>query len=79
MPPTRLGNTADREVALPRGKLIGGSTSVNSQMWVRGVRQDFAHWAALGCDSWGFEKVLPFYNAVETDRDHGEQDYHGGE
>ena len=76
----RTGGAADREVALPRGKLIGGSTSVNSQMWVRGVKEDFEHWAAdLGCDSWGFENCLPFFNVVEADRDHGEEDYHGAD
>ena len=65
-------------VDLPRGRIIGGTTSVNSQMWVRGTTEDFEYWSTeLGCVSWSFDNVLPFFNAVETDLDFGREDYHG--
>jgi choline dehydrogenase len=69
---------ARHAVDLPRGRIIGGTTAVNSQMWVRGTTEDFAHWAGtLGCATWSFDKVLPFFNAVEADADYGSEAYHG--
>lgn len=65
-------------VDLPRGRVIGGTTSVNSQMWVRGTLEDFEYWSTeLGCGTWSFENVLPFFNSVETDVDYGTLVYHG--
>ena len=69
---------ARRTIDLPRGRVIGGTTSVNSQMWVRGTTEDFNYWSeALGCPTWSFDNVLPFFNALETDADYGAQSYHG--
>ena len=65
-------------VDLPRGRVIGGTTSVNSQMWVRGTVEDFDYWSSeLGCPSWTFDKVLPFFNSIETDLDYGTETHHG--
>ena len=65
-------------VDLPRGRVIGGTTSVNSQMWVRGTVEDFEYWSTeLGCGTWSFDKVLPFFNSIETDLDYGNEPHHG--
>lgn len=65
-------------VDLPRGRVLGGTTSVNSQMWVRGTAEDFDYWSEdLGCPSWTWDNVLPFFNSVETDVDHGHEPWHG--
>ena len=69
---------ARHAIDLPRGRVLGGSTAVNSQMWVRGTTEDFEYWSRdLGCPSWDFEHVLPFFNAIETDTDFGGLPYHG--
>ena len=49
----------------PRGKLLGGSGSINAMVWIRGDRRDFDDWAAEGNDQWRFEKVLPVFKALE--------------
>lgn len=61
---------------VPRGKVIGGSTTVNAQVFLRGVPEDFDAWAAWGNDLWSFDKVLPYFRKLETDLDFGDE-YHG--
>lgn len=63
-------------MAVPRGKVTGGSSAVNGEIFLRGIREDFDGWAALGNDRWSFSHVLPFYCRLEHDLDFGE-DYHG--
>ena len=61
---------------VPRGKVTGGSSAINSSAFYRGVPEDFDAWASMGNDEWSYEKVLPFFRKLETDVDrHG--DYHG--
>jgi len=69
----------NQTINLPRGKLVGGSSAVNSQMWVRAVKEDMSLWQELGCGSWGLESVLPFFKKAETDEDYGKKApcYHG--
>lgn len=55
-----------RRLHLPRGKVLGGSHSLNAMIWVRCVPQDFDHWAALGNDGWAWDDVLPVYRAIEN-------------
>ena len=63
---------------VPRGRVTGGSSAINSSAFYRGVPEDFDAWAARGNDEWGYAKVLPFFRRSETDVDrHG--DYHGAE
>ena len=63
---------------VPRGKVTGGSSAINSSAFYRGVPEDFDAWASLGNDRWSYEKVLPYFRKLETDVDrHG--DYHGSE
>lgn len=59
------------------GKVIGGSSSVNGQIWTRGDRRDFDQWAALGCKGWDFESVLPYFKRAETFAG-GSDSYRGG-
>lgn len=50
----------------PRGKVLGGSDSLNAMMYVRGHAWDYDHWAALGCAGWGYEDVLPYFRRIEN-------------
>ncbi len=63
---------------VPRGKVTGGSSAINSSAFYRGVPEDFDAWATRGNDEWSYERVLPFFRKLETDVDrHG--DYHGSD
>jgi choline dehydrogenase-like flavoprotein len=61
---------------VPRGKLTGGSSAINSSAFYRGVPEDFDGWASGGNDQWSFEQVLPYFRKIETDVDY-HSDYHG--
>jgi choline dehydrogenase len=65
-----------RESYWPRGKVIGGSGSINAMVHVRGQPHDFEDWAALGNTGWGWEGVLPYFMKAE-DHDLGQSAYHG--
>ncbi len=60
-----------REMAVPRGKVMGGSSSINGMVYVRGHAKDFDTWEEMGADGWGFRHVLPYFKRLETS--------HGGE
>ena len=63
---------------VPRGRVTGGSSAINSSAFYRGVPEDFDAWASRGNGEWSYEKVLPYFRRSETDVDrHG--DYHGAE
>ena len=51
---------------MPRGKVLGGTSSINAMSYVRGSREDFDEWAALGCKGWDFESVVPYFRKSET-------------
>jgi choline dehydrogenase len=71
--------TADSGVALvPRGKVTGGSSAVNGEMFLRGVPEDYDGWAAAGNPAWSFEQVLPFFCKLERDLD-VQAAYHGSD
>ena len=63
-------------VAIPRGRVIGGSSSTNYCFAARARPADHDRWAELGNDGWAFDDVLPFYRAMENDR-HGDDRWHG--
>ncbi|PSL22085.1 choline dehydrogenase [Shimia abyssi] len=64
-----------RELVCPRGKVIGGSSSINGMVYVRGHAGDYDHWAESGADGWGYADVLPYFRRMETWHDSG----HGGD
>ena len=64
------------EILVPRGKLVGGSSSVNAQIFLRGVPEDYDGWAAAGNEGWSFRDMLPFFRKLETDTDFRD-DFHG--
>jgi choline dehydrogenase-like flavoprotein len=63
--------------ALPRGRILGGSSCVNATFALRGQPQDYDAWAALGLPSWSWRDCLPYFNRLEDDREYGERPYHG--
>jgi choline dehydrogenase len=63
---------------ISRGKILGGSSSINGSYFIRARREDFERWSAGGNDEWTYEKVLPIYRRIESDRDFGETPIHGG-
>ena len=69
--------TESRTMSVPRGKVMGGSSTVNGGVFVRAVADDFDAWAALGNDRWSFAEVLPYYKRLEDDRDFPAGEFHG--
>ncbi len=65
----------NRRLAAPRGKVVGGSSSTNGMVYVRGHAGDFDHWAESGADGWAFADVLPYFKRMESWHDGG----HGGD
>ncbi len=63
--------TPELTYAVPRGKIVGGSSSINGAYFVRAVPEDFDRWVQAGNDAWSFERVLPYYRKLEDDRDFG--------
>ncbi|AZO66790.1 MAG: choline dehydrogenase [Mesorhizobium sp.] len=61
----------------PRGRLLGGSSSINAMVWIRGAREDFDAWAAAGNPGWGFDDLLPAFKALE-DNQAGADQWRGG-
>ena len=86
MVPTKINNYAyetvpqpglnGRKGYQPRGKTLGGSSSINAMLYVRGNRWDYDHWASLGNPGWSYDEVLPLFKRSE----HNEQfqnEFHG--
>jgi choline dehydrogenase len=66
----------DRRDLLPRGRVLGGSSSLNSTIYIRGNRVDYDGWSAMGCAGWSYEDVLAYFRRAE-DNERGESHYHG--
>ncbi len=67
---------AGRRLYLPRGRVIGGSSSINAMIYLRGHRADFDEWAANGADGWSYDEVLPYFKRSE-DNERGADAFHG--
>ena len=61
---------------VPRGKVVGGSSAINGQLFLRGLPEDYDSWAALGNHEWAYEKVFPYFRKLERDLDI-QDDFHG--
>ena len=68
-------NLMNRRLACPRGKVIGGSSSINGMVYVRGHAMDYDHWAESGAQGWSYADVLPYFRRMESWHDGG----HGGD
>lgn len=85
MVPTRIKNWAfnttpqaalnNRVTYQPRGKALGGSSSINAMIYIRGVPQDYDAWEKSGCEGWSFKDVLPYFKKSEN-REAGANEYH---
>ena len=69
-------HAAGRDLYWPRGKVLGGSSSINAMIYIRGHSGDYDGWAADGCDGWGYSDVLPYFKKSE-DNARGASTYHG--
>jgi len=61
---------------VPRGKVVGGTSAINGQTFIRGAPEDFDTWAACGNEAWSYRKVLPYFRKLETDADFHDN-FHG--
>lgn len=87
MVPTRINNYAYETVPQPglngrrgyqpRGKTLGGSSSINAMLYVRGHRHDYDHWASLGNSGWSHDEVLPYFRRAEHNEQFGHCPLHG--
>ena len=64
---------------VPRGKVTGGSSPINGQVFLRGVPEDYDSWAAKGNDQWSFQNVMQYLRMVESDTDFGGGDFHNSD
>ena len=71
-------NTVGRLAPLPAGKVVGGSSAINTAIALRGTPEDYDEWAALGNDEWSWERVLPYFIRLERDLDRAAP-YHGSD
>src|SRR4051794_24826915 len=66
----------NRRIYLPRGRMLGGSSSMNAMIYIRGNRADYDEWAAQGATGWGYDDLLPYFKRAE-DNERGENEWHG--
>jgi choline dehydrogenase len=65
-----------RRITWPRGRVLGGSSSINGLIYIRGQREDFDQWRQMGCEGWSYEDVLPYFRRAE-DQERGQDEFHG--
>ena len=84
-----VGGTHDRDyvgkvtnksepVAVPAGRVVGGTSAINGQVFLRGMPEDYDSWSTLGNDRWSFEQLLPYFRKLEADTDFHD-DFHGSD
>lgn len=65
-----------RSIQIPRGRTLGGSSSINAMIYIRGARGDYDMWRQAGCEGWSYADVLPYFRRLENNW-RGENEYHG--
>ena len=68
----------NRNIKWPRGRIVGGSSSINGLAYIRGQQEDFDDWSCNGAEGWSFKEVLPLFKSIENHR-FGSGEYHGGD
>ena len=68
---------AGRRIGLPRGRVLGGSSSINGMLYVRGNRADYDEWAQRGCRGWSYDDVLPHFKRSESYKQRGDAAFRG--
>ena len=66
----------DKKVWYPQGRVLGGGSSINAQVYTRGNKWDYDNWAANGCEGWGYEDILPYFRKAEDNNRYAD-DFHG--
>lgn len=70
-------NLNNRRIPVNRGKALGGSSSINSMVYIRGAAEDYDEWAQLGCSGWAYSEVLPIFRKLERNLLGQDPHYHG--
>lgn len=70
-------NMAGRRIYWPRGRVLGGSSSINGLIAIRGQPEDYDHWERIGNPGWAWSSVLPYFVKLENNADHAEDQLHG--
>lgn len=70
-------NLNNRQIPVPRGRMLGGSSSMNSMIYIRGHRADYDAWAEMGCHGWSYDEVLPYFMKSEADQLGLDPAFHG--
>ncbi len=73
LPQPQLGN---RQMYLPRGKTLGGTSSINGMVYIRGNHADYDEWRQRGCEGWDWDSVLPYFRKAQN-QERGSSEYHG--
>ncbi|HXM00128.1 MAG TPA: choline dehydrogenase, partial [Rhizomicrobium sp.] len=71
-------NLENRRLWWPRGRGLGGSSSINGMIYIRGHARDYDHWRQMGLEGWSFSDVLPYFKRAEVNENGGD-DFHGGD
>ena len=73
------GTDTTPPLQIPRGKVTGGSSAINGQVFLRGVPEDYDSWAAAGNDQWSYQNLLHYLRKMETDTEFGGDDFHNSD
>ncbi len=74
---TSQSDAGGRQIRIPRGRTLGGSSSINGMIYMRGNPLDFDEWAQHGCKGWSYREVLPYFRKAENNETYGGDTWHG--